>query len=402
MSDRLETDIAIVGAGPIGVEAALYALRRGHRVRLFERDVPGANLRRWSHVEFFSPWHMNRSEWGLAHLRERGIELAPDDAFPTAARYLRTYLEPIAESSPVADHLECGCEVLEIARRDALKPEHVASPARADGPFVLRVDDGDRRRFVEAETVLDTTGVYDHPNGLGPGGTRAIGEQRLADAIDYRIPDVLGDERDRYRDRHTLVVGAGHSAVTTLRDLHELRADAPGTEITWLLRGDDPPYTVRDDDPLPMRRRLARFGNGIVAGEVDGISTRFGLVERLERPDAGRLAVDYRRGDQRTRTEIDRLVANVGYRPDLELFRELQVHTCYATEGPIDLAASLLAQSGDADCLDQSTGGLEQLRVPEPNFFVLGSKSYGRHSNFLLRVGFEQIEQVFTSPPELS
>jgi hypothetical protein len=35
------------------------------------------------------------------------------------------------------------------------------------------------------------------------------------------------------------------------------------------------------------------------------------------------------------------------------------------------------------------------LQTPEPNFFILGAKSYGRNSNFLLRAGFEQVHEVF-------
>jgi hypothetical protein len=40
--------------------------------------------------------------------------------------------------------------------------------------------------------------------------------------------------------------------------------------------------------------------------------------------------------------------------------------------------------------------GANTLRNPEPNFFILGAKSYGRHSHFLLRTGFEQVREVFT------
>ena len=40
--------------------------------------------------------------------------------------------------------------------------------------------------------------------------------------------------------------------------------------------------------------------------------------------------------------------------------------------------------------------GPATLRNPEPNFYILGAKSYGRNSNFLLRTGFEQVREVFT------
>jgi hypothetical protein len=91
---------------------------------------------------------------------------------------------------------------------------------------------------------------------------------------------------------------------------------------------------------------------------------------------------------------VDRILSNVGYRPDRSLYRELQFHECYGTEGPIDLSASLLSQEG-ADCLDVDPGGAETLKNPEPNFFVLGAKSYGRMSNFLLETGFQQVSDLF-------
>ncbi|MHB8648329.1 MAG: hypothetical protein ACYDAR_21315, partial [Thermomicrobiales bacterium] len=93
--------------------------------------------------------------------------------------------------------------------------------------------------------------------------------------------------------------------------------------------------------------------------------------------------------------EADRLIANVGYTPNTDLYRELQVHECYASLGPMNLAAALLKHAG-GDCLAVPAQGAAALRNPEPNFFVLGAKSYGRNSNFLLRTGFEQVRDVFT------
>ena len=74
--------------------------------------------------------------------------------------------------------------------------------------------------------------------------------------------------------------------------------------------------------------------------------------------------------------------------------RELQVQTCWATEGTYPLAASLLGEAG-ADCLTTPAFGAETLLHPEPGFFTLGMKSYGRAPNFLLRTGYEQVASVF-------
>jgi len=39
--------------------------------------------------------------------------------------------------------------------------------------------------------------------------------------------------------------------------------------------------------------------------------------------------------------------------------------------------------------------GGDVLTHPEPGFFILGSKSFGRNANFLLVKGIEQIRDVF-------
>jgi len=69
------------------------------------------------------------------------------------------------------------------------------------------------------------------------------------------------------------------------------------------------------------------------------------------------------------------------------------VHECYASQGPIKLAASLLGQGG-GDCLTADTGGADLLKNPEPGFYILGSKSYGRDPRFLLRTGLQQVSQL--------
>ena len=44
----------------------------------------------------------------------------------------------------------------------------------------------------------------------------------------------------------------------------------------------------------------------------------------------------------------DTLVSHVGFRPSYDIARELQIHVCYASEGPMKLAATLLAASAEA------------------------------------------------------
>lgn len=57
--------------------------------------------------------------------------------------------------------------------------------------------------------------------------------------------------------------------------------------------------------------------------------------------------------------------------------------------------AAALAGEKSADCLNQPAGGPQTLVNPEPGFFILGHKSYGRSSQFLLQHGLAQIRDLF-------
>ncbi len=392
MSRRL----AILGAGPIGLEAALSAIQRGYDVQVYERDEVAAHVQQWAHVTLFSPWSMNRSARGEALLRESGVELSPDELFPTGQEFITHYLEPIARHALLAGRLHTHHDVLGVSRARALKGD-MGSERRASSPFLLalRGPDG-QTRFEHADVVIDTTGSYRQTATLGPGGLLAPGERECAHLIEHDVPNATGADAELYAAQDVLVVGSGYSAVTSLRQLSELRETAPSTTITWLRRSSGQPYEIIPGDVLPQRAELAGFGNAASSGQVEGITAISGAqIMRLEPLDS-KLRVHYSDlcGDMHEIT-VDRIVANVGYRPDLEIFRELQVHLCYASEGPMKLAASLLAAGGGGgDCLTQTSAGPETLLNPEPNFFILGSKSYGRGSAFLLKLGHTQVEEV--------
>ena len=196
------------------------------------------------------------------------------------------------------------------------------------------------------------------------------------------------------------MVGSGFSAATTVVDLADLAREVTGTSAVWLTRSNrERPIEELVDDPLTERADLTRRANALAAEQGGVVEWRpASVVQSLEKnADGFSVTVEAKtNGDtRRDRLNVDEIVAQVGYRPDRSLYEELQVHECYATQGPIKLAAALLGESSK-DCLAQTCPGPETLTNPEPGFFILGAKSYGRSSQFLLRVGIEQIEAVFS------
>lgn len=397
-SPRPRRRIAVIGAGPIGVECALYAARLGHRVDVYEAGEVGEHLRGWGHARMFSPWEMNVSALGVRELSARGEPAGfPRGVCPTGREYRERYLVPLARSPLLEGRIHARSRVLGATRAGVPKTGLIGSPERSRHPFRVLVDAGEgRERAAEADVVIDASGVYGRHGWMGDGGLPAAGERALEPRIEYGLPDAGGADRGRYAGRRALVVGSGHSAATTVIALRELAEGRPGTRVLWLLRGGGrDPYAPRPDDPLPERAALEARAAALAAAGDPAVEVLCGWsVEEIREAPGSAFDVTLGRGGERRVERVERIVANVGYRPDRALYEELQVHECYATQGPMRLAAALLGEAS-ADCLARKAHGAEALRNPEPDFWILGVKSYGRNPHFLVRVGLEQVREVF-------
>jgi thioredoxin reductase len=391
--------IAILGAGPIGLEAGLYARRLNLAVTIYERGRVAEFVQRWGHVRLFTPFGMNTTPLGREAIADSKHELPGDSACVTGREHVTAYLEPLVKSPALQGCMRGETQVLSIGRRGILKEDIPGDSRRGQQPFRLLLrDTKGRERSEEADVVLDCTGTYGHHRWCGDGGVPAVGELALEPQIAYGLEDVLGDRRSVYSGKTVLVLGGGYSAATTVCNLAAVAEQNTATWIIWLARcaGTQPLKRI-PNDPLKERDRLAVRANSLATrgdGNVE-FHAQSGL-ETLESlgPDKG-IRVTARCGGKTRTWDVERIIANVGYTPDTGLYRELQIHECYASLGPMNLAAALSKYAG-ADCLAVPAQGASALKNPEPNFFVLGAKSYGRNSNFLLRNGFEQIREVFT------
>ncbi len=392
--------IAILGAGPIGLETALYARFLGYEVDIYERGRVGEHIRQWGHVRLFSPFGLNASPLGIAALlaQEPGWRAPEADAMLTGQEFLERYLLPLAASDLLEDQIRERTEVVAVAKTDALKGELFKREERGDEDFRLLLRDATgQERYAEADVVIDATGVFGQSNALGPAGLTALGERELGDRIEHGLPDVQGTDRGRFAEQHVAIVGEGYSAATNVVNLAELAKRHPGTRATWITRSSghsDGPMHRIGDDRLPERDRIARTANQLAtSGAVKWLPESSVRAVQIA-PEGEGLLIKIG-GAQELEISADRLLANVGFQPDTSLYRELHVHECYATQGPIRLAAKLLEQAG-VDCLSQPSNGPETLMTSEPNFYILGAKSYGRQSQFLLLNGIRQIRDVFT------
>lgn len=387
-------DIAIIGAGPIGLEAGLAAAERGADFTIFEAaQRPGGYVREWGHVRTFTPWSMSVSERAGAAL---GAAAPGGEELPSGAELIERLIEPLAASPALAGRFELGARVSAVGREGLLKHEEIGTEERASRPFRLLIRDADGGERIErAAAVIDCSGTYGTPNRLGDGGIDAPGERAFGDRIARRLPD-FSREGDAWAGSTVLLTGSGHSAQTAARSLAELAVAAPETRVIWAVRRADPDWGAVEADPLPERAALNAAAEVLRQGGSPAVEVLTGVVTEALEPRGKRIAVSLRNGASE-RVEVDRVLALNGGVGDHSIYRQLQVHECYASSAPMNLSAALLAEGGGGDCLAQVSHGAETLLNPEPGFFILGAKSYGRNSQFLISIGWQQVDDVFAS-----
>jgi pyridine nucleotide-disulfide oxidoreductase len=377
--------VVVIGAGPVGLAAAAQLAERGIEFTVLEAG-PGvaAAIEQWRHVKLFSPWRYDIDAAARRLLEQAGGWSAPDPAtLPTGGDLIEHYLEPLTKTPQLSGRVRYYAEVVAVTR---VGFDRIRTAGRENAPFLIRLADGSE---LTASAVIDAAGTWRRPNVLGAAGIPARGETAAADQIAGALPDVLGRDRDRFAGRRTAVVGAGHSAATTLLELGELDEQAPGTEALWVVRGADQARTYGggDADQLPARGALgARLRKLVQSGRVELISGF--RTEELAMTSDGR--VELVAGDRRV--VVDTVVNSTGFRPDHDMVSELRLDL-----DPILGSTRALAPLIDPNvhsCGTVPPHGVDELTHPEPGYYAVGAKSYGRAPTFLLATGYEQTRSV--------
>lgn len=381
-TDRLAAlPVVVIGAGPVGLAAAAHLADRGIDFVVVEAaSTPAAAVQQWGHTRLFSAWREVVDPVARRLLETTGWTMPAEGRAPTGRELVDDYLRPLAELPAIAEHIRYGARVTGVAREGM---DRTRSADRENTPFLVRTPKGE----LLARAVLDASGTYDSPNSLLSTGLPTIDDARISHAL----PDVLGRERERFAGRHTIVVGAGHSAANTLISLVRLQRDAPGTQITWLIRNAGAVRVSSSaDDELVGRAQLgARVDRYVEAGAVDKIdSFEIGRVEA--RPDGIHLS-GTRRGELAEVT-ADVVVNATGFRPDLAPLREIRTDLDAVVEAPRLLAP--LIDPNVHSCGTVEPHGFRELTHPEHGFFLVGMKSYGRAPTFLLATGYEQVRSI--------
>ncbi|WP_211242919.1 NAD(P)-binding domain-containing protein [Sinimarinibacterium sp. CAU 1509] len=235
-------DVLIVGAGPAGLAAALYAKSTGLRYRLIEQDTLGGTVAHFPRGKIVMTAPVNLPIVGQVRLRET-----------TKEHLMRFWLDACATA---------GITIQEQERAEAVH--------KLDDGFLVKTTRGEHK----TARVLLAIGRRGTPRTLGVPGENAS-------KVVYRLIDPA-----QYAGRHVLVVGGGDAALEAAVSI----ADQPDSQVTLSYRGEafaraKPKNRERVEAAQRAGRLLVMLGSEVREIMEDSVRLETGGVERTLRND---------------------------------------------------------------------------------------------------------------------
>ncbi|MBL8890493.1 MAG: hypothetical protein JNL67_10995 [Planctomycetaceae bacterium] len=434
--------IAVIGGGPIGLEATLYGRFLGYEVTLFEQGEVAENVRQWQHTPMWTPFQLLHSRLGrLAIETQNPAQRFPEPLQEISAReWLESYVLPLAGTDLITKSLRTRHRVLSVGRCHYAKQQVIANETRWQDGFVVVWQDAEGNEHSDTfDFVIDASGTFHQQQSWGVGGSMALGESRLRSArvqdpelgaaLHVTAPDFAKDP-GHWENSGVLVIGDSPAAAQAVTQWLQLEGRG---SLVWAVPqtlGPDGLYPTMSPDPLPARAKLFAAANEAVMkshrpsrmdttsdgktlvtparGQVttlvntnltaihwDSEQKRFRvrLLQWFE-VDWDAAPDDYEEPDDlEINLEFEQVIVAVGHSVEESWSRELIVPRCAQSEALLSFVGPLSEFQGDR--LDFKFADPRWMLTPEGRFFVLGAKSFGRLPNYFYRLGLQQVREAY-------
>ena len=308
---RTDTDVVIVGGGPIGIELAVGLRRAGVRFEVIEAGPIGHTMSWWAPQ---TRWFSSNERIAIA-----GVPLeTPDQGKATREQYL-TYLRGVVRQFRIP--IRCF--------------ERVTGVDRQESRFVVTTDArGERRRLVCDRVVLAIGGT-DHPKPMG------------IDGEDLQHVDGFLRDPHQYFGRRVLIVGGRNSAIEAALRLHHVGAEVSISYRRSGLPSESIKYWLRPEIEglIGSGSITAYFSTEPVRIEPGRVWLRRLLPAEANSDDP--LVADDG-SDELIEVVTDDVLRLIGYEQDKTLFRRCG----------IELVGPMLAPRFDAETMETNVPGI--------------------------------------------
>ena len=306
-TERIATDVLIVGAGPCGLAAAIAAQRAGFRATVIERGCVVSGIASYpTYLTFFST--ANKLAIGDVPFVIAAEKPTRRDALAyyraVVAHHdldVRQYetvvgIEPLVEwgSAPVAGIAGAGGPPPTSNMPPRSPDSTIQSPPPGPRFRIRSVTRTGTERFTQAHAVVIATGYFGAPNRLDVPGEDLP-----------HVTHLYHEGHEAFR-RRAVVIGGGNSAVEAVLDLF-----AAGALVTLVHFG---PTFDRNIKPWVLPTIEARLTSGEIGVHWNARVTRIG-------PETVAIATEH--GEEEL--PADHVYAMLGYMPEVGLLRDLGV-----------------------------------------------------------------------------
>lgn len=357
--------IAIIGAGPVGIEAAIYARFLGYFVSIFEQRRVAHRMLDWHNRPLDVTVEESTTSMGHAAIASQNPEYVrrnSNDVF-TGKTFAEEYLLPLAKTDLLFDDIHFLSPVSDVSRYRTFVSDVIERQERCNDEFRILVDGRHRGPWVSrADVVIDCRGATQKSCGIGPGGGLAIGESLLCDSFLMHTPLDRKFEAKSVLGKHVCLVGqsvrAGQFAFEYLKQF----GSEGNSRLTWVIRPD------RRHDGLAMENALKeilvrKLGNIVVLESLG--------VEQIQRNDLGQYLLKFLRDDDSTvEMQCDAIVSLTGGRPCTLSSEVRQEHLTQFEDGPSFVAC-------------------------EPGYYVLRGGNIEEGAGVGLSDAFRRIKELF-------
>lgn len=262
-------DLIIVGAGPVGLSAAIEAKRAGLQALVLEKGTLLNTIRRWP----------------------------VETVFFSEARNLEIGGHPFASLAPKPTRREALVYYRRVAEVEGLEVRtytEVTAIGGCEGKFSVGYRNREGEGSLEARFVLVATGYYDNPNRLGVPGEHLP-------HVRYGIEETIA-----YWQQEVAVIGGSNSAVETALDLYR-----SGARVTVV-------HHEAEIRPRVKYWLKPDFDNRVKEGSI-----RLLLNARVK--EIGLRSLTLERLGQTQTLPADFVIVHIGYRATDSLLRQVGV-----------------------------------------------------------------------------
>ncbi len=357
--------IAVIGAGPVGIETAIYGRFLGYFVSIFEQRRVAHRMLDWHDRPLDVTVEQCTTPMGHAAIAAQYPEYqrrAPGDVY-TGRSYAEEYLLPLAKTDLLFDDIHFLSPVADVSRYRTRITDKIESQERCNDEFRILVEGRHRGPWISrADVVVDCRGTAHTKSGIGPGGGLAIGESELRATFLLHGPRDRKFEPKSIHGKHVCLVGQSIHAVHFAMGFLERFGSDPSSRLTWAVRPDR-----RFDTPAFAnawtRAKEGSFSN-LVLVETLGI-------EQIQRNEAGNYLLKFVRDDEST--------------------MEMQ---CDAVASMTEGRESSISSELGATAL-QETEAIPSWVAQEPGFYMLRGGNIEDGAGVGLSDAFESIRQLF-------